>query len=146
MALIAVRAVIHVTASSGMPGIRLCLCMASGARKHRIIGRIGVAIAARFRASVTCLPPCMVERRSCPCCRGMARSARGREPCGLMAGVCSVLVFSRVTRVTIGRGPGIFAVDVAQVALHSGVRTGQRERCRTVIKGCVCPGTRIVTG
>ena len=146
MALIAVGAVVHVTAHTSMIRIGLRLRVTSRAGENRVIRRVGMAIAAHFGASVTCRPPGMVECRSCPRRRGMAGCAGCRESCGLMARIRRAFVFGRVTGIAIGRGSRIGIVDVAQVALHSSVRTGQGKPCRAVIECCPSPGSRIVTG
>jgi len=93
-----------------------------------------MAIGARSCPSMFDRPPGVVERRSRPCRCAVAGRARGREPGSLMARICRVPVFSRVTGITVGRGIGICAVKVAQIALHARVSTRQRKRRCAVIE------------
>ena len=74
----------------------------------------------------------------------MACRARGRETGGRMPRICRALVFSRVTGITVTRGPRVFAAYMAKVALHTGMRAGQCEPCRAVIERCSRPGNRVV--
>jgi hypothetical protein len=76
----------------------------------------------------------------------MACRAGGREAGGLMTRICGVPVFSRMTGITVRRGPRIFAINVAQVALHGRVRARQRKPSRTMIERRPRPGSCIVAG
>jgi hypothetical protein len=67
MALIAVHAVVHVTAPPRMSRIHLCLRVTCRACEDRVIGWIGVTIAARSRTSTMVGPkPRVLKRRSQP--------------------------------------------------------------------------------
>jgi hypothetical protein len=76
----------------------------------------------------------------------MACRAGGREAGRLMTRICCVPIFSRMTGIAVLRGSRISAIDVAQVALHTGVRAGQSKRGGAVIERCPRPGSCIVAG
>jgi hypothetical protein len=140
MALIAVCAVVHVAAPPRMIRVHLSFGMAGRTGKNRVIRRIRVAIDARSCGpSVPHRKPCVVECRSRPLGRAVACRACGREAGSRMPRIRCVLVFCRVTGITVSRGPHIFIVYVTEAALHTSVRAGQWERGRAVIEGCSRP-------
>jgi hypothetical protein len=74
----------------------------------------------------------------------MACRAGGREAGSLMTRIGCVFIFSRMTGIAVGWSPRIFAVNVAQIALHTDVGSGQRKRGSTVIERCPPPGCCVV--
>jgi hypothetical protein len=140
MALIAIYTIVHVAAPPRMFRVHLSFGVAGRTGKNRVIRRIRVAIAARSCSpSVPHRKPCVVECRSRPLGRAVACRARGREAGGLMPRIRCVLIFCRVTGITVSWGPHIFVVYVTEVALHTGVRAGQLKPRRRMIEGCSCP-------
>jgi hypothetical protein len=144
MALIAVGAVVHISAPPRMLRVCLFLCVACRAGENGIVGWISVTIAARSCSSMICSPPGVTEGRSRPGCGRMTCCACGREACSLMPRICRASVFSRMTGIAVLRGSGISVINVTQVALHAGMCAGQGKWSRAVIECCSGPGRRIV--
>ena len=105
-----------------MPGVCLRFRVARGAGEDGIVGRVRMAIAAGLGASVRRPEPGVVKCRSRPRSRGVASRASRGEPGSRMTRICCARVFSRVTGIAVRRRRGVIAGDVAQVALHGGVR------------------------
>ena len=76
-----------------MDGVRLRFGVTCCAGENRVVRWIHVTVAARFGVAVTRIPPGVIECRSRPGCRAVARSARGRESGSRMAGIRCGFVF-----------------------------------------------------
>ena len=93
MALVAIRAVIHIVAVTLMTRIRLRLQVAAGARENRVVRRIRVANGANSSGiSVVNWKPGVVERRSRPRGCAVAGLAGSGETRRLVIRVSGVLV------------------------------------------------------
>ena len=104
MALVAIRAVIHIAAYTLMPRIRLRLQVAARARENRVVRRIRVANGANSSGiSVVNWEPGVVERRSRPRACGVASLAGSWETRRRMIRVGGVLVVGLMARETVGR-------------------------------------------
>lgn len=66
MALVAVRAVVYIATHALVMLVRRRLCVANRARKHRVVARIGVAIATDFCIAMVLGEPCVIKRRARP--------------------------------------------------------------------------------
>ena len=119
--------------------------MATGANKDRIIGGVGVAVAAHLRPVVRLRKPGVVKGCAGPTSRdSVTRLAGGREPRCLMARIGRRGVIRFVTGITIRRRTRVFASDVAQSACHRRVGAHQWERRRVVIERRRLPGRGVV--
>jgi hypothetical protein len=82
----------------------------------------------------------MVEGRTGPGSGVMTRRARGWEADGRMGRRIGVVEIGLVATIAVrGKAAGVIVIDVAQSALHGGVRARQRELRRVVIKRCSRP-------
>src|SRR5712691_9805069 len=104
MALVAIRAVIHIAAYTLMFRICLRLRVAACAREYRVVGRIRVASSANPSGiSVVNWKEGVVERRSRPRGCGVAGLAGSGEARRRVIRVGGVLVSGLMARETVGR-------------------------------------------
>ena len=146
MTLVAVRAVVHVVTHTLMMLVRRCLRVTHGARKHGIVARIGMAIAAHLGAPMCLREPRVIERGTRPTRRGMARGAGRWESSGSVVRIRRVLVVSLVAAVAVGRQRRVVAIHVTIDTLprRYGMRSRQRESGRVVVESTVRPGDRVM--
>lgn len=85
--------------------------------------------------------PAMVEHRSQPGRGCVAGCASGREVGCLMVRIARAQVVGLVTRITVGRGSFVHAVDMTFRARNGYVCAGKRERRLAVVKLRTVPGT-----
>ena len=135
MALVAVRAVVHVAIDPLMLLVGLGLPMTDRAGKHGVVAGISMAVAARLCVPVLHGEPGVVERRSLPGIRGVAGQASRGESRGLVVRVCCVVVILFVTAITVGWQSRVIVVYMTVGAGHFQVCAGQREFRFVVIEG-----------
>ena len=122
MAGVAIGAVPHVVAHTGMLLVGLRLRVAIRTNKNREIRLIGVAVAAQLRCVVRNPEPCVVEGRAQPGRGRVASSARGGKSRRNVVGVVRPLEIGLVTRVAISRRSFVDAANVATSAWNGHVR------------------------
>ncbi len=86
----------------------------------------------------------VIECRTLPGGRVVARLTRGRETCCRVIRIVGVVVVGLMTRHAGSRQIRELPARVACCALNRGVRPGQREAGAAVVKGRILPGGRIV--
>lgn len=142
VALVAVGAVVDIPTHIGMLEIRsIIVAVATGALEHGVVGRIRVAGGTNtVRVAVIHIEICVIECRSGPACRGMARIASCREASRCVVRIVGPGVIRLVTAIA---GRGQRRVVVVHVALRAGdvrrVISRQRERRGVVIEGGAQP-------
>ncbi len=130
-----------------MVGVRLSLGVAARAHEDAVI--IGIGVARRAQTAgvmVTHGKPRVIEGRTRPRRRRVARLACGRETRGRVVGICRGFVHGGVTGITVGRRRGKIVVDVATAASNIYVRASQWERCLAVIESRTRPVGSLVAG
>ena len=145
MALVAIRAVIHIAAYTLMFRICLRLRVAARTRENRVVGRIRVASSANSSGiSVVNWKEGVVERRSRPRGCGVAGLAGSWETRRGVIRVGSGLVIGLMARETVGRNRRVVVVHVATGTGHLHVEARQRKGCRAVIELTVCPRDHVM--
>lgn len=122
------------------------LSVANRTRKHRVVARIRMAIAAHFGVPVVLREPCVIERCPRPCCRGVTRCARRWESrCGVVR-IRRVLIVGLMAPVAVRRKSRVVVVDMAihAVPRRNRVRSRQRKCRGVVIERAVRPGDGVV--
>ena len=146
MTLITVRAVVNVVADALMLLVCRRLSMTHGARKHRIVARIRMAIAADLGSSVCLREPRVIECCTRPTRRRVARGAgRWKSSCRVVR-IRRVLVVGFVAPVAVCRQGGVVTVHVTVNTLprRYGVRTRQRKSSGVVVESAVRPRHRVM--
>ena len=145
MALVAVRAVVHVPLHASVMWVGRSLGMASGAGKDGVIRRIGMTGGTHStRVPVISWEPGVIESRPRPRrCRVTGR-ASSRKASGRMIWIGRSLVVGFVARIAIGRNRCVVIVDVTTRAGHAGVCARKWERRVVVIKRRRNPCRRVV--
>src|SRR5437016_3052468 len=119
--------------------------MASRALEHGIVTRVSVADTTdAVGATVIQREPGVIERRSRPCRRRVARLTGRREPGSLMVRACRGGILRLVTRIAIHRNGRVVVVYVAIGARHGRVCTRQWERRVVVVERGRYPRGRVV--
>ena len=147
MALVTIRAVVHVAAHPGVREIsRIPATMAAGALKYCVIARIRMARRAdALRVAVSHGEPSVIECRARPGSGRVAGLARRREAGGRVVRIRRARVIGLVAAVAGCRQrAGVVAVHVAVRAGNRGVRAGQRERGVVVVERGVSPSGGVV--
>src|ERR1700757_425262 len=145
MALIAVHAVVDVSAHPPVLAVGVGLAVAVGALEDAVVIRIGVAGAANtIGAAVIHVEPGVTEGGALPARGGVAGRTRRGETDRHVVRIGRPRVVRLVASVAVGGQGRVVVVYVAACAAHRGMRTGQRERGVVVIKRCRRPGTRAV--
>ena len=143
MALVAVHAVVHVTAHVDMTIVGVRLGVAVRALKYAVVRRIRMTGRTdTVRVAMSHREPRVIKGSSQPGRGGMTSRARGREPGRYVIRIVRSLVVSLVAAVAVGRDRGVVVVDVATRTRHGGVRPGQRETGVVVIEARRTPGRR----
>jgi len=102
MALIAILTVVNIVLHALMLLVGLRLGVTDRAREHRVIRRVGVAVAAGLGPDVVHGEQGVVERGIRPDLCVMTELTSGREASRLVVWIGGVVVVLLVTRVTIG--------------------------------------------
>ena len=145
MALVAIHAVVYITANVAMIAIRVRLGVAVRALEDAIVGRIRVT----RRADSVCVAvidvePGVIESGAQPTRGGVASSARGRESRRRVIRIVRGLVFRLMTTKAIGRHRGVVVVHVTACTRHGRVLSRQGEAGVVVVETCGTPGCRTV--
>ena len=146
MALVAIHAVVDISADISMVGVGVSFGVAVRALKNAVVTCVGMAGGAYpVGIAVVYVEPGVIENSAQPTGRGMAGGAGRGETSGDVVRVIGSLVFGFVTAVAVGRKGCVVVVHVTVCASHARVRTSQRERCVVVIERGRGPGGRVVT-
>lgn len=146
MTLITVRAVVNVVADALMLLVCRRLSMTHGARKHGIVARIRMTIAADLGSAVCLREPRVIECCTRPTRRRVARGAgRWKSSCRVVR-IRRVLVVGFVAPVAVCWQRGVVTVHVAVNTLpwRHGVRSRQRKSGGVVVESAVCPSDRVM--
>ena len=135
MTLIAICAVVYVPADSMVLLVGLCLGMAAGAGKDGKIIRVGMAGRAYpVRAAVVGGEVRMIERRSLPGARVMARLTSRREAGRRVVRIRGLLIIRLMAPIASSWQGGVVVVHVTVGTRSLGVRASQREGGVVVIE------------
>lgn len=135
MALIAVHAVVDISADSPVIRVRLRLGMAVGALKDCVITRIGVARGAHAsRVAVIGWKVSVVECGPRPGRGRMTRLARCRKSRGLMIWICRIVVVRLMAANAGRRQRRVVVIDVTAGARRGCMRSRQWECGRIVVE------------
>jgi len=145
MALIAIDAVIDIPLHTLVVLVGLRLGVTNGAREHRIVRWIRVAVVARGCSPMLHGEPGVVEVSSLPRIRGVAGQAGSRKSSRLMVGVGCAVVVLLVAGITVSRKVGVVIVHMARAAGHLKVRAGQRPAGGAVIELAIGPQDGVMT-
>ena len=127
MALVAIRAVVHVPVNPLVRLVSRGLGMANGAGEHGIVRWIGMAITARRRPAMVLREIRVVKRGPRPCGGGVASLASGREPGRGVVGVGCALIVRLMAPVAVGRKSCVIVVDMAARTGRRNMGAGQRK-------------------
>ena len=148
MALVTMHAVVHVPVHTLMVPIGIGFVgvfMTTQAREDQIVLRIRMARVAGRGPSVRLREVSMVEHRSQPVCRAVARLAGGRESRRSVIRVRRVVVVGLVATDARRVGDAVVAIDMALRAQRGGgMEARQRPSCRGVIELSVRPQKRVM--
>src|ERR1700758_5686291 len=104
---VAIDAVVDISANPTVPGIGLCLGVAVCTLENRIVGWVGMARRTHpVGAAMVHREKGVVESCIQPTRRGVTRPTSSRESRGNMVGIGRALVVHLVTRITIGGSVG----------------------------------------
>jgi len=135
VALVAVDAVVDVSAHALVTRIGLTLGMTIRTLEYEVV--TGISVAGGTHASRVAMigrPPGMVEGRSSPRRGGMTRLAGCGETGSDMIRVRSGLIDRFMTGIAVCGYGRVIVVNVTICTGHRGVCSGQRERCVVVIE------------
>jgi hypothetical protein len=140
MTLVTIHAVVYVSTHFGVAPIRVVVAMATCALEDRVVVGVRVAgCADSVRVPVVHWEVGMVERRSGPGRRRVARGASGREARRSVIRIRRAVVIRLVTPNACRWQRCVVVVHMATCAGDGGVRPSERERRRVVIERCAGP-------
>ena len=145
MALIAIHAVVHVTANVAMIAICIRLRVAVRALEDAVVGRIRVTRRAdSVRVAVIDVKPRVIEGGSQPTRSSVASGTRRRKSRRHVIRIVRALVIHLVTAKAVGRHCSVVVVHVTTRTCDRRVLPRQRETCVVVVEACGAPGRRTV--
>jgi len=136
VALVAIHAVVNVSADIPVLRIGVRFCVAIGALENAVVTRVVMASRAdSIGVAMIDREPGVIEGRAQPAGRRMASRAGSWESGGNVVRVVRALVGDFVTAVTIRRQRCVVIVHVTIGASDGRVRAGQREGGVVVVEG-----------
>jgi len=136
VALVAIHAVVNVSADIPVFRIGVRFCVAIGALENAVVTGVGMASRAdSIGVAMIGREPGVIEGRTQPTGRRVATRAGSWESCGNVVRVVRALVVEFVAAVTIRRQRCVVIVHVTIGASDGSVRAGQREGGVVVVEG-----------